>query len=258
MRPASVGFHCPDDVSEGARTVRAPRTSVGARLLNTRPYVTGTLVALNVAIYLITATAPHATLNDPGAAVITGKGLFFKWQLNPQFGIHDNHRYYELITAAFLHANLLHIASNMIALVFVGPALEQMLGRWRFASVYLLSALGGSAAIYAFGNATGSTVGASGAIFGLFGTCLILARKLGLDLQWLVGIIVINFVLTFSISGISKLGHIGGFVTGIVAGLAIGGWPTARTRLSTQTQVVGLAGVLAVVVIVVVARAASW
>lgn len=257
MRPASVGFHCPDDVSEGARTVRAPRSSVGARLLNSRPYVTATFIALNVAIYLISATAPHATLNDPGAAAITGKGLFFKWQLTPVF-VHNDHRYYELITAAFLHANLLHIFSNMLALVFVGPALEQMLGRWRFASVYLLSALGGSAAIYAFGNATGSTVGASGAIFGLFGACLVLARKLGLDLQWLVGIIVINFVLTFSIAGISKLGHIGGFVTGIVAGFAIGGWPTARPRLSMQTQIAGLVGLFVLIAVVVGARTATW
>jgi membrane associated rhomboid family serine protease len=257
MRPASVGFHCPDDVTQAARTVRAPRTSVGARLLDSRPYVTGALVAINVVIYLITATAPHATLNSPGAAAITGKGLFFKWQLTPEF-VHSDHRYYELITAAFLHASLLHIASNMIALVFVGPALEQMLGRWRFASIYLISALGGSAAIYAFGNATGSTVGASGAIFGLFGACLVLARKLGLDLQWLVGIIVINFVLTFSITGISKLGHIGGFVTGILTGLAIGSWPTARTRLSTRTQATGLAGVVALVAVVVIVRAATW
>jgi membrane associated rhomboid family serine protease len=258
MRPASVGFHCPDDVSDARRTVRAPRNSIGARLLQMRPYVTGTLVALNVAVYLITATAPHATLNDPARGAIFGKGLFFKCQLSPAFGIHESHRYYELITSAFLHASLLHIFSNMLALVFVGPALEQLLGRWRFAAVYLLSALGGSAAIYAFGNATGSTVGASGAIFGMFGACLVLARKLGLDLQWLIGIIAINFVLTFSISGISKLGHIGGFVTGLLTGLAIGGWPTVRTRVAERTQAVGLAGVLALIVITVAARTATW
>jgi membrane associated rhomboid family serine protease len=257
MRPASVGFHCPDDVSEGARSVRAQRTSVGARLLDTRPYVSATLIALNVAIYLITATAPHAKLNDPAAASVTGTGLFFHWQLLPVF-VHDDHRYYELITAAFLHANLLHIFSNMLALVFVGPALEHLLGRARFAAVYLLSALGGSAAIYAFGNATGATVGASGAIFGLFGACLVLVRKLGLDLQWLVGIIAINFVLTFSITGISKLGHIGGFATGILAGLAIGGWPSVRARLSNATQAGGLAALLALIAIVVAVRTATW
>jgi membrane associated rhomboid family serine protease len=257
MRPASVGFHCPDDVAEGRRTVRAPRTSVGARILDSRPYVTGTLVALNVLVYVVTATAPHATFNDPGAGATTGKGVFYKWQLVPVF-VHTQHWYYELITSAFLHANLLHIFSNMLVLGYLGPALEQGMGRWRYASVYLLSAFGGGAAIYAFGTETSATVGASGAIFGLFGASVVLARKLGFNMQSLVTLVVINFVLTFSISGISKLGHIGGFVTGILAGVAIGGLPSARTRIPTAVQAAGLGGLLGVLVIVVGLRTATW
>jgi membrane associated rhomboid family serine protease len=257
MRPASVGFHCPDDVEQGRRTIRAPRTSVGARIMESPPYVTGTLLALNIVAYVVTATAPAASFNDPGAGATTGKGVFFKWQLLPVF-VRYEHRYYELVTSAFLHVSLLHIASNMLALVFVGPALEQLLGRWRFIAVYLLSALGGSALIYAFGSPTTPTVGASGAIFGLFGACLVLVRKLGLDLQWLLSIVVLNFVLTFSISGISKLGHIGGFGTGILASLAIAGLPAARNRIPTRLQAAGLAGLLALIVIVVVVRTATW
>jgi membrane associated rhomboid family serine protease len=257
MRPASVGFHCPDDVSEGTRTVRAARTSVGAKLLDSPPYVTSALIALNVVVYVITATAPRASFNEPAAGATAGKGVFFHWQLLPVF-VHDRHWYYEVITSAFLHANLLHIASNMIALAVVGPPLERLLGRWRFASVYLLSALGGSAAIYAFGNQFSTTVGASGAIFGLFGAALVLVRRLGLDLQWLAGIIALNFVFTFSISGISKLGHIGGFVTGILAALAIGGLPRERSRVPTQLQAAGLGGVLVLVGLVVVLRTATW
>lgn len=257
MRPASVGFHCPDDVAEGRRTVRAPRTLVGARTFQSRPYVTLALVAVNVIVYVITATAPHASFNNPGGGAAAGKGLFFYWQLVPEF-VHGHGRYYELITAAFLHANLLHIFSNMLALAIIGPSLELLLGRWRFAVVYLLSALGGGAAIYAFGDATGATVGASGAIFGLFGAAVVLVRKLGLDLQWLVSIIVINFVLTFSIPGISKLGHIGGFVTGILAALAIAGRPSHRTRVPARLQVAGLTGVLVLVLVVVAVRSATW
>ena len=256
MRPASVGFHCPDDVSEGRRTVRAPRTSVGAKILQSPPYVTSSLVVLNVVAYIVTATAPGASFDDP-ADPRSPTALFYKWQLQP-IAVHDKHRYYDLITSAFLHVGLLHILSNMIALVFIGPALEQLLGRWRFASVYLLSALGGSAAIYAFGNELTPTVGASGAIFGLFGACLVLVRKLGLDLQWLISIVALNFVLTFSIHGISKLGHIGGFVTGILAALAIGGMPSLRTRIPTQVQVAGLAGLLGVMLAVVALRTATW
>jgi membrane associated rhomboid family serine protease len=256
MRPASVGFHCPDDVAEGKRTVRAPRTSVGARIIETRPYVTSTLVALNVIAYVVTATAPGASFNDP-ANPRSQDALFYKWQLQP-WAVRNLDRYYELITSAFLHVSLLHILSNMVALVFVGPALEQLLGRWRFAAVYLLSALGGSAAIYAFGNQYTPTVGASGAIFGLFGACLVLVRKLGLDLQWLVSIVVLNFVLTFSIHNISKLGHVGGFVTGMLAALAIGGLPSSRTRVPTQVQAGGLLGLLGVIALIIGLRTATW
>ena len=256
MRPASVGFHCPDDVTEARRSVRAPRTTVGARLLDSPPYITGTLIVLNVMVYVVTATASGSSFRDP-TTPSSPDALFFKWQLFP-FAVHQNNQYYELITSAFLHASLLHIGSNMLALIFVGPVLERLLGRWRFLAVYLLSALGGSAAIYAFGNATGTTVGASGAIFGLFGACLVLGRRLGLDMQWLIGIIVLNFVLTFSIAGISKLGHIGGFVTGILAALAIGGLPQARTRVPTRLQAAGLGGLFALIVLVVVLRTATW
>jgi len=256
MRPASVGFHCPDDVSREAKTVRAPRTSVGAQLMRTPPYVTISLIALNVVAYVWTGTQAGASLQDP-TSPRSPDALYYKWQLFP-LAIHVEHRYYELITSAFLHASLLHIGSNMLALAFIGPALEQLMGRWRFAAVYFLSALGGSVAIYAFGNELQYTVGASGAIFGLFGACLVLYRKLGIDLQYLIGIVALNFVFTFSVHGISKLGHIGGFVTGLAAAVAIGGLPSVRTRVPTRLQVAGLGAVLAVLVLVVVVRNATW
>jgi membrane associated rhomboid family serine protease len=256
MRPASVGFHCPDDVQSSRRSVRQPRTSVGAQLVQAPPFVTITLVALNVIAYGYTGTRPGASLQDPTTPRSAG-ALFYKWQLQP-YAVHRFDRYYELITSAFLHVSLLHIVSNMIALIVVGPALERLLGWRRFAALYVLSALGGSAAIYAFGSQLAPTVGASGAIFGLFGGCLALVRRLGLDRQWLIGIIVLNFVLTFSIHGISKLGHIGGFVTGILCGLAIGGLPAVGRRVSTRTQAVSLGGVLVAIVAVVGLRTATW
>jgi membrane associated rhomboid family serine protease len=256
MRPASVGFHCPDDVAEARQTVRAPRTTVGAKLLDSPPYVTTALIVANVAVYLITLTAPRATLNDPGQGAAS-KGVFYHWQLLPQF-VHDNDWYYELLSSAFLHASVLHIASNMIALAFIGPALERLLGRWRFLAVYLLSALGGSAAIYAFGNELSPTVGASGAVFGLFGVALVLARRLGLDIQYLIGIIALNFVFTFSVPNISKLGHVGGFVAGLLAALVIGGSPRMRTRIPLRMQIGGLLGLLGLIVVIVAVRTATW
>jgi membrane associated rhomboid family serine protease len=254
MRPASVGFHCPDDVALAAKTVRAPRTSVGAALRDSPPYVTGALILANFVVYLITVEqAGNGFRRSVGTP---GGGLFYNWQLVP-FRV-DNGDYYRLITSAFLHVSLLHIGSNMLALFFVGPPLERLLGRWRFGAVYLLSALGGSAAIYAFGAVNVPVAGASGAIFGLFGACLVLVRRLGFDAQWLVGIIVLNFVFTFSIPGISKLGHIGGFVAGCLSALAIGGLPRMNARLSNRQQAAGLSALAAVIGVIVALRTATF
>jgi membrane associated rhomboid family serine protease len=249
MREASVGFHCPDDAAVGRRTQRPLRSSIGAVLRDSPPYVTIALVVLNVVVYLVTAVQSHTGLTDPSART-PPSSLFYKWQLVPYFVYHQ-HEYYRLITAAFLHANLLHIGTNMLSLCFVGPYLERSLGWWRYLSLYFLSALGGSAAVYALGSADVAVVGASTAIFGLLGACLVLVRRLNLDLQWVLMIIVLNFVFTFSIAGISRLGHIGGFVAGALAGLAMGGLPNTRRRLSDRVQLAGLAGVLVVVLLVV-------
>jgi membrane associated rhomboid family serine protease len=251
MRPASVGFQCPDDVRSGVRSIRTQRTSVGARLTDSRPFVTIGLVVLNVAVYAVTALQPGGSLNDP-----TGSTLFRDWSLLP-YDIHQNGAYWQLLTSAFLHLNLLHIALNMISLVIIGPPLEALLGRWRFGTVYVVCALGSSAADYCFGNPLGAVAGASGAIFGLFGIALMMVRRLGLDLQWLAGIIVFNFIFTFSVSNISKLGHVGGFVTGLLCALALAGLPRHRRRLPLQVQLLGLGGIVVLVIVLVGARSAS-
>lgn len=250
MRPASVGFHCPDDVTSARRTVRAPRNTIGAQLRQSPPYVTSTLILLNVAAYLVTGLQPHSSLRDP-----TGSALFQKWQLFPP-RVYDGD-YYQLITSGFLHLSPLHIATNMISLIFIGPFLELQLGRWRFTSVYLLGLLGGSAAEYAFGYQLQATAGASGAIFGLLGACLVMVRKIGLNLQWLITIIVLNFVFTFSVQGISRLGHLGGFVAGALLGIALAGPPRRRRVLPAAVQLTGIGAVVALLVVLVVARSAT-
>jgi membrane associated rhomboid family serine protease len=180
-------------------------------------------------------------------------GLFTAWQLQPWIVYHRD-EYYRLLTSGFLHVSPLHIGANMLALIVVGPPLERLLGRWRFLAVYLLGLLGGSAAVYAFGSPAVAVVGASGAIFGLFGACLLLVRRLGLDPQWLIGVIVLNFVLTFSIQDISKLGHVGGFVAGGLAAAAIAGSPRNHKRIPTRVQAGALAGVLVLLGLVVAIR----
>jgi membrane associated rhomboid family serine protease len=252
MHPAAVGFQCPDDVAQGRRTVRQKRTSVGALLRQSPPYVTFTLLVANVAIYLYTALRSPTGMTHPYAS-----NLFQNWELVPH-DVRWDDEYYRLITSAFLHISLLHIASNMFALFIVGPPLERLLGPVRFGAVYLLSALGGSAAVYAFGVDIQPVAGASGAIFGLFGGYLILGRRVGADMQMVIGTIVLNFVLTFSISGISKLGHIGGFVVGLLACSAIGGLPRYPLRIPNRMQAAGLGGVAVLVAVVVGVRTLTW
>jgi membrane associated rhomboid family serine protease len=243
MRPASVGFQCPDDVRIGSLEQRAPRTIAGAQVRDRQPYATWSFIAANVVVYLITAIQSVHGFSNPNDS-----SLFIKWVLEPkQVALHD--QYYRLITSAFLHVSIWHVGFNMIALYFVGPYLERLLGAWRFVALYLLSALGGSVAVYLFASKYSGTVGASGAIFGLFAACLMFVRELGLDPRWLVGTIALNFLLTFSIADISKYGHLGGFVFGAATSVVIAGVPwRPRRRLPLPVQLYGMGGIAVLLV----------
>ena len=119
----------------------------------------------------------------------------------------------------------------MWALWVIGPALERWLGRTRFIALYLLSALGGSVLVYLLTPINVPTLGASGAIFGLFGATLVLSRKLNFDMRWIVGLIVINLVITFVVPSISWQGHVGGLLTGAAIGAVYAYAPRANRVL---------------------------
>lgn len=247
MRPASVGFMCPDDVRLGAATVRRPRTAVGAPVAGSvTPYVTYTLIAINVAMFVATFLSTNAGLAHQQTGGLQNSLLL----VPPRVFVY--HEYYRIITSAFQHFNLLHLASNMLALFVVGPPLEHLLGRWRFLAVYLLAALGGSVAVLLFGQYLQFVGGASGAIFGLFGAALLLNRQLGIRVSWVLTVLVINIAFTFAVPSISIEGHFGGLVVGALAGVAIGGLPTATPhRLPTRWQGIGLAALFVVLVVLV-------
>jgi membrane associated rhomboid family serine protease len=250
MRPASVGFHCPDDVKLASRQQRVPRTPVGAPVTVAMPFVTWGLIAVNVIVYLYTALTSAGGLNDPHRS-----SLFSNWFLSPYLVAH-NHQYNRLIESAFLHENLIHIASNMFALWIIGPHLERLLGWWRFGSLYLLAGFGGGVAVYALGARGTDVVGASGAIYGLFAAALLFVRELGFDRRYLVITIVANFVLTFSVPNISKLGHLGGFVVGGATAFVLAGVPWARRRVPARIQIGGMVLILVVLIVLVVYRTA--
>lgn len=254
MRPGSVGFQCPDDVKAGRIVTR---TSVGAPVSRaTQPIVTWTLIGLNVAAYLVTAVQSPRGFTENQAAK-----LFANWVLQPYavaHGANGSPQLYRLVTSGFLHLGLAHLALNMLALYFLGPPLERLLGWWRFGALYGLALLGGSTAVYVFDTRYVAVAGASGAIYGLFAAVLLMARRLGADMRSLVIVIAANFAFTFAISGVSKLGHIGGFVIGALVAIALSGLTLpgrqAPARVRTVVQAAGLMGILTVMVVATALR----
>lgn len=244
LRPASVGFQCPRCVAAGNASIRRPTSPFGGRMAERPGLVSIVLGVLNLVAFAVTALT--------AAGGVTGNvdsRLFDQLELVPLRVAVDG-EYWRLIGAAFLHIGLLHLVGNMLSLAIVGPALERLFGAGRFLAVYLLGALGGSVAVYLFGSPYGAVAGASGAIFGLFAATLIVVRKLGLDARFMVGAIVLNIVVSFR-PGISLLGHLGGFVVGGLAALAMVYAPKG-TR--TQVQLLSVGGLLAVMVALVLLR----
>jgi membrane associated rhomboid family serine protease len=243
MIPASVGFHCPEDVADGRRTVRQPRTRYGGRVAVGRPgVVTTTLIAINVVVFVVTSLS--------GASLLDGSGstsIYQHFALVPVQVAHG--QYYRLLSAAFLHYGLLHIAFNMYALFVVGTPLEAVLGRWRYVTLYLLSGLGGSVLTTALGPLGEQAAGASGAIFGLFGAMYVIARHSRVATGGIAFTIVANLVLTFAAPNvIDWRGHVGGLVTGVLLALVLTRSPAGPNR--TQLQLVGFAVVAALVALV--------
>ncbi len=244
LRPASVGFQCPDCVQQGNATVRRASAPYGGAIVARPGVVSLILGLLNVVAFVVTvATAPGGLTGN------TGSRLFDELELVP-IRVAVDGEYWRLLGSAFLHIGLLHLAGNLLALAIVGPALERVFGWWRFLAIYLVSALGGSVAVYLFGSPFGAVAGASGAIYGLFAATLIVVRKLGLDARFMVLAVVLNFAVSFA-PGISLLGHLGGFVTGGLLTLAMVYAPKA-SRTSLQILAIGV--ILAVMVSTVLIR----
>jgi membrane associated rhomboid family serine protease len=236
---APVGLRCPDHAaSDNAPKVQrqVQRVVRGARTRPTDAIVTKILVGLNVIVYLITV-AQGSGLNDPGGS------LFNKWAL---FGpLVDHGDWWRLITSAFLHASVIHIAFNMLALWWLGAPVEMVLGRVRFIGLYLVSGLAGAAgALVANPNAV--TVGASGAIFGLLGAGLILEwQATGSIAGNYLTLFLSNLAISFAVPGISIGGHVGGLIGGILCTLVFSRFGRGHAAYS-RVGLWSIAGVLAI------------
>jgi membrane associated rhomboid family serine protease len=220
MTPTPVGMRCPECSRERTK-VKTVRT------LQKTPVVTQAIIAINVVVFLI-ETAAGAPLGGGGGGSVWNKGVLFGPAISGHFAFppgypyagHD--QYWRLITSGFMHDGILHIALNMFFLYMMGPMIESAIGRVNYAAVYLAALLAGSFGALAF-TPQAPTVGASGAIFGVFGALLVVARDRGIPI-WQSGLgltLVINLVFTLSVAGISIGGHIGGLISGLIAGWAI-------------------------------------
>lgn len=225
MNFAPVGIKCPDHAGVGTpkhaaqRTVRQARRSFGGL----DAPATAVLVALNVLVYIVTVYQGGG-VGRPGGEIFLDGALIGA-------AIEVEGDWYRLVTAMFLHASLLHLGFNMLALYWFGTVVEQALGTWRFLLLYFVSGVAGSAGALAMSSAFAVTVGASGAIYGILGALLVLEyRATGSFAGQALGLIVINLALTFAIPNISIGGHLGGLVGGILATFALAQFRYARPR----------------------------
>lgn len=239
MRSASVGFQCPDDVAAGQQSVREARTAFGGRLSGDTSRVSIALIAVNVGVFVLGLLVGERELQTRFGNLPGLPGLI---------GVSDG-EYYRLITAAFLHAGVFHLAMNMFALASLGPVLESALGRSRFLALYVLSALGGSTLSYLLSQPNQLGVGASGAIFGLFGAYYVVVRHLGGETRSILTLLVINLVITFAIPIIDWRAHLGGLVVGAVVAVGLARAPRGPRRTTVQTGACAAVAVLLVLAV---------
>jgi membrane associated rhomboid family serine protease len=249
MTPAPVGLRCPEHSGkpQGIQkvTVAAERavTGVGSRRGN---LVTMILIGLNVALYAF-ELAIGGNISGQGNwiyehGVLVNNSAYAD---GTPAGV-ANGEWWRLFSAMFLHYGPIHLAMNMFSLYFAGSILEQAVGRWRFGLLYLVSGLAGSAGALLLSKPFALTAGASGAIFGVLGGLLVLERRGNLATGGQVlGLIVLNLVVTFAIPGISIGGHLGGLVAGMLVMLGYLRFPR-RPELA-----IGAAAVVAAAALIV-------
>lgn len=251
MVSASVGFQCPECVRNGSGTGHAPdanrpRTLAGGTVVADPRLLTKILIGINLAVFL--AVQVRSSLLDH--LLLVGQ-----WPPAP-FGVEGvaEGEWYRLLTAMFTHQAIWHIAFNMLSLWWLGGPLEEALGRARYLALYLVSGLAGSALTYLLASPSSGSLGASGAVFGLFGATAVLMRRMRQDMRPIIALLVINLIFTFGWSNIAWQAHIGGLVAGVVIGAAMVHAPRDRRAL---VQYGTCALVLAAVVVVTLLRTAQ-
>lgn len=230
QRSAAVGVQCVDCVREATKSVPSRRTLFGGVARAGRPVVTITMIAICVVAFALDWAIPKDFIfqNFAYAPFLT--------ESQP----------WRMVTSAFLHStNIMHIAFNMYALWILGNALESAFGRVRFLAVYLVSAFAGSVGVLLLSPIDTVVVGASGAVFGLFGALFVVQKQRGGDLRQILVLLAINAAIGFVIPNIAWQAHLGGLIAGALCTAAIAYAPAKNRNL------VQWGGIAAVVVLLV-------
>jgi membrane associated rhomboid family serine protease len=257
MIPAPVGFRCPECVRQqnAGRAKVVTRSQMRSRwssgLMGTgRGEVTRALVIINVVVFLLQIVLGATALMGGSS---TGR-LLDMGALVPVL-VAQQHEYWRLVTTMFLHYNFIHILFNMWALWVVGAYLEALVGRLRFLLIYFVSGLAGSAFVLVLAPPISVTVGASGAVFGLFAALGLYSyvyrgrdRMAAALFRNMAFIIVLNLVFSVVARGVSWQGHVGGLIGGaaVMAAMLFTGTGEPRGRWSTDT--LAAIGVIAAVI----------
>jgi membrane associated rhomboid family serine protease len=268
MRDAAVGFQCPSCIKEGARSTRQAAGAYGGPRSANPALTSYVLIGINVAVWLgVIATGWHSSrlpallglaprglcesIAEPGSFYgrATSQALCSQADMRWVPGVADG-SYWQLVTSMFLHVEIWHIAANMVSLYMLGPAVEAALGRTRFLAAYLLGGLAGGVAAYWLSATDGFTLGASGAIYAVFGALAVLALKVGGDLRPIAINLAINLVITYAVPNISWQAHLGGLIGGLVVTAIIVYAPRGTRRTTIQwSALFGVAGLIALAVV---------
>ena len=236
MTTTSVGMRCPECSRERTKVHSLPATS------RDTPTLTYVLIAVNVAVAL-------GSFLSGGSGGVSGVGndTIVRDGALSRATVGDG-EVWRLVTSGFIHAGITHLLFNMLSLWVLGSMLEPAVGRVRFALIYFASLFVGSLGAL-IAQPVGVTVGASGAIFGLLGAAIVVLRSRGIDPMesGLVFWLGFNLLFTFTVSGISIGGHIGGLVGGTLAAIAL--YELAPRLRLPFVAAAALVGVLAAVAV---------
>lgn len=217
MTEAAVGFQCPNCVQRGNAKVRQPRTIAGGTVPANPGIVSTVIIAVNVLIFFIVEATGGSLSSLYRDGAMLAETTRYRDDVTARTGFVDG-AWWRPLTSAFLHGGLLHLAFNMLAIYIFGTFLERALGLARFIAAYIVSLLGASLLVLWLTPSHVMTVGASGAVYGLFAIALIMLIKARQDVRFLLGLLAINLLISFT-GNISWQAHLGGFAVGAVLGL---------------------------------------